>query len=276
MDGDDALRQIQMTVRSLKGPALSVLMLMLWARRWHGPVWEVKELTTGTGYDGEAIAKARATLIGLRLAEAANGLKGLRLIDRAVQQLDFMDVLPPVGEVIDGAAEARSENPMLSGSSSLSSYKEGDDGARGNGTLLRSENPIHPELQLLPTERRSENPIYAPPMHPALESTARWLVDRLGCASYAIAKEAITAALDEGMEPIDIKHEALWWWVYCASGSMKTVPQERWGFFIARKIQDGTFVYEGYQYNEQKAKEVNIDLWHEFLEVQHVVEARQG
>lgn len=272
----DYARQVQMTVRSLKGPALSVLVLMVWSRQWHAPVWDVKELIAGTGYDNEAISKARLTLIGLGLCEPAErGRIGLRLVDRAVQQLGLWDALPPVGDVVEGSVpKVRSENPISPSSSSLSSYIEGDARARGDGPQVRSENPMSPELQLLQPEVRSEKPISPGPEHPALPALARWLVDVIGCLSYRIASEAVKAALDEGMEPIDIKHEALWWWVYCANGSVTSIPRERWGFFIARKIQQGEFVYEGYSYTERVVREVNAAVFNEFLEVKYLYEAK--
>lgn len=115
---------------------------------------------------------------------------------------------------------------------------------------------------------------YDPTAHPAKSDLVRFLVDDIGCPSRRIAGEAIDTALNEGAEPLEIKYEALWWWMYWASGDGRGI--DNIGLFIARKIQGGECVREGYRYNERKAREINSRLVDLFLEVEHIYKSRRG
>lgn len=111
-----------------------------------------------------------------------------------------------------------------------------------------------------------------PVRHPAEADLVQFLIADLDCPSRRIATEAIKAALEEGLEPIEIKYEALWWWLYWASGDGKGI--DNIGIFIARKIQGGECVRDGYRYDERKARAECSRLVDLFLEIEHLYDLK--
>ena len=212
--------QIKTLSRALKGAPLSVFMVMLWLRNFHPPVWEVKELKSATGYDEEALAKARQVLIDLGLAAGTgpSGRYGLQLVDRAVQQLGLWDVAP-VGEMLEAPVVARSEKPISPPVVGSSSYMNGPDVSEAHRTTT------HPG--------RSEKPISPSPPHPDCDR----LIDRLiaaGCDRRRAA-HVIMAALDD-LYPAWIELQIVKWSAYCDSKHGETITHR--GRFIASKIED--------------------------------------
>ncbi len=256
----DYATQVQMTVRSLKGPALSALVLMLWSRQWHDPVWSVKELKAGTGYtSGDVIADARDVLIGMGLCEAADrGRLGLRLIDRAVQQLGLFDALPPVGALVEnGAAESEIDKIDLTpGSSSGSGRSEvtqrviratGDDAPVRSTKSISLPADIQPRLLPQDEVRSTKSISPAPAEHvPGLAVVTRDLV-KLGC-SQKLADACARAALAELPECF-VRLDLFKWATYATSKSGRGIQNV--GAFVARKLENCESPPDWFDYHDR-------------------------
>jgi len=215
----DYTANVKHLVRSLSRPSgapLACLVVMV-ALRDAQPVWEIGDLVSATGYEAEAVKKARRVLIDLGLAAGTGpaGRYGLRLTDAQAAQLPLGDLFQP-----DSNSEVGKTYLPHSSSSSSSSIQ------------LASEK----ELPLLPpqTDGRSEKPT-SRPEHPDLARLAEILCNQIGGVDRSLARQAVQQELDRDYSANWIEHQILKWWAYAESPRGQSIHAV--GRFVARKIE---------------------------------------
>ena len=186
--------------RAQVGP-LACFVVMVLLKQEHPDWWSVEELMALTGCDEETLAAARQVLPAVGVACLGPGVRGIRLTDSVVSQLEFWDRTKKIGLT-----------DLVSGSSS---------------SLLPTEGETLPLP--LTDGARSVKPIQR---HPDLERLAGILMTH-GCPP-GDARGAIQAALSDGDAPDSVELQALLWIAYMRSPLGESI---RYPSFVARRLE---------------------------------------